>query len=220
MGERQAPSTSPVYLELGTKKVFACSVDWPGLCRAAKSEELALDALRNYELRYRLIAERAGYPFALGELTVVERTPGNATTDFGVPGAVPARDAVPVTAVEAARAAALMRAAWDELADYAAVAPAELRKGPRGGGRDRDAMLAHVVDAERAYARKIGVRHPPFNPTDRDSLAALRAEVLDVLGRPHDGAPLVDRGWPARYAARRIVWHVLDHLWEMQDRSS
>ena len=25
--------------------------------------------------------------------------------------------------------------------------------------------------------------------------------------------------WPARYAARRIAWHVLDHAWEIEDRS-
>ena len=31
--------------------------------------------------------------------------------------------------------------------------------------------------------------------------------------------PLVPKGWPPRYAARRIAWHVLDHAWEMEDRS-
>jgi hypothetical protein len=209
-----------VYLEVGPTKVFACSVDWPGLCRVAKTEEQALDALRNYEPRYRVIAERADYRFALGELSVVERVAGNATTDFGAPGAVPHLDAEPVSELKAAKTAALMRAAWDQLTETAAAAPAELRKGPRGGGRDRDKMLAHVIDVERVYARKIGIRHRPFDPADEEALAALRAELLDLLGRGQDGAPLVGRGWPARYAARRIVWHVLDHLWEMQDRSS
>ncbi len=27
------------------------------------------------------------------------------------------------------------------------------------------------------------------------------------------------RGWPLRYAARRIGWHGLDHLWEIEDKS-
>ena len=34
-----------VYLELGAKKVFACSVDFPGWCRSGKDEQLALEAL-------------------------------------------------------------------------------------------------------------------------------------------------------------------------------
>jgi hypothetical protein len=39
-----------------------------------------------------------------------------------------------------------------------------------------------------------------------------------VLSRPSDGGPLAEKGWPARYAARRIAWHALDHAWEMEDR--
>jgi hypothetical protein len=66
----------------------------------------------------------------------------------------------------------------------------------------------------------VGVRHRPFDLADPVPLAALHDELVEVLGRPSDGAPLVERGWPARYAVRRIVWHVLDHLWEMQDRAS
>lgn len=214
-----SPATSRVYLELGPKKVFACSVDWPGLCRVRRTEELALDALREYEPRYRPIAERAGLGFRLGEFAVVERANGDSTTDFGAPGAIPELDHAPVDAEEAARATALLRAAWAAFAEFAATSPAELRKGPRGGGRDRDKMVAHVIEAERAYARKVGVRHRPFGPTDPAPLAALRDELVDVLGRPSDGGPLAARGWPARYAVRRIVWHVLDHLWEMQDRA-
>lgn len=210
---------SRVYLELGPKKVFACSVDWPGLCRVRRSEEQALDALRDYEPRYRPIAERAGLAFELGELAVVERVKGGSTTDFGAPEAIPELDGAPVDAEEAGRGVALLRAAWAAFAEAAAEAPAELRKGPRGGGRDRDKMVAHVIEAERSYARKVGVRHRPFDLTDPVPLAALRDELVDVLGRPSDGAPLAARGWPARYAVRRIVWHVLDHLWEMRDRA-
>jgi hypothetical protein len=29
----------------------------------------------------------------------------------------------------------------------------------------------------------------------------------------------VPKGWPPRYAARRIAWHALDHAWEIEDRS-
>ena len=34
-----------------------------------------------------------------------------------------------------------------------------------------------------------------------------------------DGSVPVPKGWPHRYAARRIAWHVLDHAWEMEDRA-
>ncbi|WP_169982341.1 hypothetical protein [Microbispora sp. H10836] len=205
-----------VYFEIGAKKVFACSVDWPGWCRSAKTEEAALDALAEYAPRYRVIAERAGLDFAPGDPAVVERVKGDSTTDFGAISAVPDFDREPVDAPEAARTAALARAAWAVFAEVAAASPEELRKGPRGGGRDRDKMVAHVVEAERAYARKIGVRHKRF--TDEAGLAALRADITRVLSQPSDAFPPGGEGWPVRYAARRVIWHVADHIWEMEDR--
>jgi hypothetical protein len=209
---------SRVYLEIGPKKVFACSLDWPGWCRVRKGEEAALDALLEYAPRYRVIAERAGLEFRPGVPDVVERVPGGTTTDFGAPQAVPDADAEPVDEATAARHAALLRAAWEVFDEVAARSPAELRKGPRGGGRDRDKMVAHVVESERSYIRNIGVRVRPFPPGDAAALAAMRAQTLDVLSRPSGGgAP--EKGGPVRYAVRRIAWHVIDHLWEMEDRA-
>ncbi|MGV9327532.1 hypothetical protein [Streptosporangium sandarakinum] len=205
-----------VYLEIGPKRVFACATGWPGWCRIGRSEESALEALTDYAPRYRPVAERAGLVFEPGDPVVVERARGSAMTDFGAIEAIPELDGKPVEADEAARAAALVRAAWELFDEAAAASPEELRKGPRGGGRDRDKMVAHVIEAERSYARKIGVRHRPFR--DAAGLAALRADIVAVLAEPSQGGPVVPGGWPARYAARRIAWHVLDHLWEMEDR--
>ncbi|WP_182886103.1 hypothetical protein [Microbispora sp. H10885] len=205
-----------VYLEIGPKRVFACSADWPGWCRIGRTEEAAIGTLADYAPRYRVIAERAGLEFAPGDPEVVERVKGDRTTDFGAISAIPGLDREPVDAPEAARTVALARAAWEVLAEVAAASPEELRKGPRGGGRDRDKMVAHVREAERAYARKIGVRHKPFK--DAAGLTAMRDDIARVLSRPSDGGPLAEGGWPARYAARRIVWHVIDHIWEMEDR--
>ncbi|MFJ2032035.1 hypothetical protein [Streptosporangium sp. NPDC087985] len=205
-----------VYLEIGPKKVFACSVEWPGWCRIGKSEELALGALVDYAPRYRVITERAGLAFEPGDPVIVERAPGGVTTDFGAIEAIPELDGRPVAAAEAERAVALLRAAWELFDGAVAGSPEELRKGPRGGGRDRDKMAAHVAEAERAYARKIGVRHKPFR--DPSGLVAMRAEIAEVLATPSDGGSVVSGGWPVRYAARRIAWHVIDHLWEMEDR--
>ncbi|MEV6927728.1 hypothetical protein AB0M46_24950 [Dactylosporangium sp. NPDC051485] len=209
-----------IYLETGKKKVFAGSLDWPGWGRFGKSEEDAIEALISYGARYAPIATAAGYSFpAAPRLHVVERVPGTATTEFGAPDGRPAADNTPVTAAVAGRHTKLLRAAWAAFDAYGAVAPESLRKGPRGGGRDRDKMIGHVVETEAAYARKIGVKHRPPALDDHTAIEALRDDVIGVLGRTSDGGPLTDKGWTARYAARRFVWHVLDHLWEMEDRT-
>jgi hypothetical protein len=91
-------------------------------------------------------------------------------------------------------------------------APAQLRKGPHGAGCDRDDISDHVAASELAYARKLGIRLG-------SDLAASRAAIVEVLAAPSEGSPLAAKGWPPRYAARRIAWHVLDHAWEIEDKS-
>jgi hypothetical protein len=211
-----------VYLEIGKKRVFACALDWPGWCRSGRDEEQALEALRGHLPRYAPVADRAGLPLPddAGSFEVTERVPGTrGHTDFGAPGEIASSDSRPVEADEAARLAALLEAAWATLDGAAAAAPAELRKGPRGGGRDRDRMVEHVLGAEASYARKLGVRHRQPDLGDTDAIRALRAAIVEALRRPSDGSPPVEKGWPPRYAARRIAWHVLDHAWEMEDRA-
>jgi hypothetical protein len=219
-----------VYLELGSKRVFACALDWPGWCRSGRTEELALEALAAYADRYAVVARQAGIAFppaagarapqaVRGRLEVVERLPGSSKTDFGLPGEVAAADARRATAAQAERLAALVAASWAVFDRVRAGTPAELRKGPRGGGRDRDKMVDHVLGAEAAYARMLGVKHPQPAIDDQAAIDALREDLAVVLRVPSDGSPPVPKGWPPRYAARRIAWHVLDHAWEMQDRS-
>jgi len=210
----------PVYIESGAKKVFACAIDFPGWCRSGKDEEAALEALASYAPRYAEVAKRAkaAFPSKAVELEVVERVKGKGATDFGVPHEIPKADAEPLTARQAARQVELMRAAWAVLDKVAKAAPAELRKGPRGGGRDRDKMLGHVFGAEAGYARQLGIRHPEPELDDTRAIKALRDDLAEALRGASDGSPLRPKGWPPRYAFRRISWHVLDHAWEMQDR--
>lgn len=208
----------PVCLEIGSKKVFASALDWPGWSRAGRDEEAALEALASYQPRYAMVARRAGIALPAAPFTVRERLPGDASTDFGAPGQVAEAERSAITPAAAKRQAALVDAAWAVFDDVVAVTPQELRKGPRGGGRDRDKMVDHVLGAEVAYARKIGVRHKQPALGDTTAIAALRADLLVVLSTASNGAPVVDNGWPVRYVARRIAWHVLDHAWEMQDR--
>jgi hypothetical protein len=198
-----------VYLENGKTWTFACAVDWPGWCRRGKGEEAAVEALLDYAPRYRTVAGRGFVP---GDVEVVGRVRGNATTDFGAPGAGHGRwDKEPLTGSELRTHVDLLRASWRYFDAVVARAPAELRKGPRGGGRDRDAVVAHVQEAERAYGRRAGVRVPPRTPW-ADQREALTAALLD--------GPDETPKWPPRYSIRRIAWHVLDHAWEIEDRST
>jgi hypothetical protein len=210
-----------VYIESGAKKVFACAVDFPGWCRSGKDEASALEALAGYAPRYAEVAKRAKAAFASQEpeFEVVERIKGKGATDFGIPHEIPELDAEPLTARQAARQVELMEAAWALLDKVAKSTPSELRKGPRGGGRDRDKMLDHVFGAEAAYGRQIGVKHPQPELGDTRAVKALRKDIAEALRGASDGSPVREKGWPPRYALRRITWHVLDHVWEMQDRT-
>ncbi len=217
---RSAGSRSTgVVLEVSPRRTFASAVDWPGWCRSGRTPDEALRTLAAYAERYAVVARLARVRFsgaAGDELEVVDETPGNATTEFGAPGRPASTDARDLDRLAADRQVRLLQAAWWELDRLALSAPEQLRKGPRGGGRDRDKVVAHVVEAERSYARTIGVQHPPFHG-DRAALAACRAEIAHVLRVPRAGGP--DSGWSPRYFLRRAAWHVLDHVWEIEDKS-
>lgn len=217
-----------VLVEQGSKRVFATAVDWPGWCRSGRTEQDALAALAAYERRYGQVAAEAGLRLPdhaddPAAFTVVERVPGNATTDFGAPAVAGEVDSRACSADEAARAASLVAAAWGVLDLVAGGAPEQLRKGPRGGGRDRDQVVQHVLNAEAAYARKLGVKVGAPDLADRAAVEAMHADLLAVLGAPSDGVPTTGprggTGWAPRYAAHRIAWHVLDHAWEIEDKS-
>ena len=214
--------TSPplrVYLEEGRRRSFAIAVDWPGWARAGRTPEAALEALDAYLPRFAPVARRAGLepPSVDGGVDVIEHVPGTANTEFGALGDPPKADLAPLDPGEAQQLAALVAAAWAVFDDVARDAPAELRKGPRGGGRDRDKIIAHVINAEAAYIRKLGLRAPIAGREVPEPV--WREDVVAILRSARQGEPLVERGWPVRYAARRIAWHALDHAWEIEDRS-
>jgi hypothetical protein len=213
----------PVYLEIGEKRVFASALDWPGWTRSAKDEQRALEALAAYAPRYAAVTKAARIEFASGAKTsfkVVERVQGNATTDFGAPGLPASSDTKSLTPVEAERICALLRASWAVFDAAVSRAPAELRKGPRGGGRDRDKIADHVIDAESAYIPRLGLRLKTPMRDDKVAVQATRKAILDAI-RASAGAPQTgEKRWPPRYVARRMAWHLLDHAWEIEDRSA
>ena len=151
----------PVYLEIGKKRTFAGAVQWPGWCRSGRDESAALQALFEYGPRYGRVVSGAklGFraPLTLPTLVVRERLAGNAITDFGAPGLAPAADARAVDASEVRRLQALLRACWRAFdAATKAARGKELRKGPRGGGRDTEKIIRHVLGAEAAYLGQLG----------------------------------------------------------------
>jgi len=209
-----------IALESSPRKAFAEALEWPGWARAGKTDDLAIEALLAYAPRYEPVVRAAGLRLPGSfDVDVVERLDGSAGTEFGVPSHPTKADTRAVDAAEAKRLASIVEASWTTFDKVVAGAPAELRKGPRGGGRDRDTMACHVTGADWYYAREIGIKVKEPAWTDRPAIEALRAAVLEVLRQPSDGSPLAGRRWPARYAARRIAWHALDHAWEIEDRS-
>ncbi len=214
---------SSVYIETGKSRCFACSLDWPGLCRSGKSEEAALSALSDYVPRYAVVAAKADVEFPLTEgqpWTVVLHVPTRSGgADFGAPTTVLDDDAAPWPPAEVARTAALLAASWELLDEVAARAPQSLRKGPRGGGRDRDAITQHVAAAEQMFGRKVGLSLPVPHEGEPEVVAANRAAVLDWC-RSGGTSATGRANWPPRYASRRLIWHILDHVWEIEDRAN
>lgn len=223
------PPVIEVYLEVGAKRVFAGAIDWPGWCRRGRDEGGALDALAAYGPRYRKALARRGRGFSprgdASSFAVIERLRGDASTDFGVPGKAPTGDDRLLDGPELERQTGLLQACWaafDGAAERAV--GAELRKGPRGGGRELDAIVRHVLDAEEAYLRSLGGKAGREADVDA-AMALVRGAFLETLeaharGEPPPQSPRrTSKLWSPRYAVRRSAWHALDHAWEIEDRS-
>ena len=216
-----------VCLEVTPRMSFASALDWPGWCRAGRDEGTALEVLASYAERYAPLGAHAGVSFpSTVAFDVVERVPGGPSTAFAAPECrrpfpqiTAGAERAEVTPAAARRLVGLVTAAWVTFDEIAGASPAQLRKGPRGGGRDRDKLIDHVIGAETAYARKLGVKLKQPTIDDIAAIIELREAIAAVVGAPSDGSPAVPNGWTTRYAARRIAWHVLEHAWEMQDRA-
>jgi hypothetical protein len=205
-----------VYVETGKTKVFVSAYDWPGWARGAKSEELALEAMAEYAERYAPVVKRAGQSMPKPTFSIVDRITGGGGTDFGVPYERAPRDATRITAAKATRLTDLVEAAWALFDAGVARAPETLKKGPKGGGRDRDQVVQHVLNAEKAYAAKLGLKLAVPSYSSTAEVRSFRGSIAEVLRAAEAPAP---NKWPVRYGARRIAWHVLDHLWEIEDKS-
>ena len=173
--------------------MFASALDWPGWCRPGRSEQQALETLAAYAGRYAEVFRGAGLHFEIGsaEFDVVERAPGNVTTDVGAPAVVAAAETEPLDDAGGRRITSVVASLLAVSRPGRPPGTRLLRKGPQGGGRGRDEIVDHVAAAELSYARKLGIRLG-------SDLPATRVAIVEVLAAPSDGSPLDTKRWPAR----------------------
>jgi hypothetical protein len=210
-----------VTLEIGPKgkKVAAVAADWPGLQRGAKTAVAAIERLLLYVPRYAKVATLAGSEAAFAAISgvdVVEQYPGVGSTDFwGISFAFSGIDRQNLSSEALERELTLMQACWAFFDAVRLRVSAELQKGPRGGGRDRDRVVRHTFGAEQDLARKLGILTPQGAMLTDEGLHAHRDAYCQAIRSFHSQGKLA-RTWPLRYLVRHTAFHTLDHAWEME----
>ncbi|HEY8951471.1 MAG TPA: hypothetical protein VIP78_02795 [Candidatus Dormibacteraeota bacterium] len=206
------------------KRSVAFSLDWPGWSRGAKTAQVALETLESYRERYRPIAGLAGMARefdAAGPLEIVEDKVGTGSTDFwGISFSPSATEQGPMGDVEFERAITLLRASWAFFDDVAARVSAEMRKGPRGGGRDRDRIISHTIRTESEdFATRVGLRIPEGAALTPDGLRQHRETYVAAM-RSYNAGEIEKRmkSWTLPFLIRHSAFHTLDHAWEMEDK--
>jgi hypothetical protein len=213
-------------LEIGPKgkKVVAVAPDWPGLERGGKTQEDAVEMLRSYMPRYSRVAKLAGMDAefdTIKNFRMVEEYPGTPSTDFwGISFAFSSLDKQKMSSEELERELKLMQACWAFFDDVRKRVSAELQKGPRGGGRDRDRIVRHTLLNEHDWAKGVGVLTPPESLLTPKGLKTYRASYCDAIRDYHSQGKMAGSRakWPLRYLIRHSAFHTLDHAWEMEDK--
>jgi hypothetical protein len=206
------------------KRTVAIGLDWPGWSRGAKTAEVALETLESYRKRYRPVASLAGMSGefeAAGPLEVIEDKVGTGSTDFwGISFSPAAAEQEPMGEAELERKLTLLRACWSYFDGVVARVSPDMRKGVRGGGRDRDEIFRHVVRVESEdFARRVGLRIPEGGALTPDGLREYREAYVAAMHAYNAGevAPPM-RSWNLPFLIRHSAFHTLDHAWEMEDK--
>ena len=206
------------------KKSVAFSLDWPGWSRGAKSPELALETLASYRERYRPIPDLAGMARefdAAGPLEIVEDRVGTGSVDFwGISFSPSSTEQGPMGEAELDRAIALLQASWTFFDSVAARVSPEMRKGPRGGGRDRNRIIRHTIRTESEdFAKQVGLRIPEEGALTPEGLKQHRTTYVEAM-RAYNAGKIEKRmrSWTLPFLIRHSAFHMLDHAWEMEDK--
>ena len=205
------------------KRAVAFSIDWPGWNRGATSAEVALETLESYRDRYRPVADLArlaGEFDAAGPLEVVEERTGPGSTDFwGISFAPSSAEQEPMDEADLERKLTLLQACWTYFDGVAARVSPEMRKGPRGGGRDRDRIIRHVIRNESEdFAKQVGLRIPEEGALTPAGLRQHRQSFLEAMRAYNAGQMRRMRSWTLPFLIRHSAFHNLDHAWEMEDK--
>lgn len=213
-----------MMIELGPKdkKSVAYAIDWPGWSRGAKTPDRAIEVLEAYRDRYRPVAELAGFGAefaAAGSLSEIDRYTGTGSTDFwGISFAASPEEQAGMSEHQLERRLALLQAAWAYFDQVATRVSPELKKGPRGGGRDRDQIINHALGWERTgLAVNAGIEYPEGVLLDPDVRRQYRNEYVDALRNLHAKGQQA-RKWEVSHLIRHSAFHMLDHAWEMEDK--
>ncbi len=205
------------------KKAVAFAVDWPGWSRGAKTPELAVELLDTYRERYRpvaLTAQMTDEFDAGGPLVVVEDRIGVGSTDFwGISFSPSGFEREPMDDKELDRKIELLQACWGFFDALAARVSAEMRLGPRGGGRDRDQIIRHTIRTESEdFAKRLGLRIPEGGALTAMGLRAYREAYVATMRAYNTGDGKRMRSWNLPFLIRHSAFHTMDHAWEMEDK--
>jgi len=205
------------------KKSVAFALDWPGWSRGAKTAGAALETLEAYRARYRPVAKLAGMGAefdASGPLEIFEDRVGTGSTDFWAISFSPSdSEQGPMADAEIDRKIRLLRACWAFFDGVAARVSAEMSKGPRGGGRDRDLIIRHTIRVESEdFAKRVGLRIPEGGALSPEGLVAYREAYVEAMHAYNRGEGKRMQSWTLPFLIRHSAFHTMDHAWEMEDK--
>jgi len=180
--------------------------------------------LESYRERYRPIADLAGLEREFdtaGPLEIIEEKVGTGSTDFwGISFSPSATEQGPMGEAEFERAITILQACWAFFDGVAARVSPEMRKGPRGGGRDRDRIIRHTIRTESEdFAKQVGLRIPEEAALTPGGLRSHRETYVAAM-RAYNAGEVKRRmrSWTLPFLIRHSAYHTLDHAWEMEDK--
>jgi hypothetical protein len=206
------------------KRAVAFAVDWHGWSRGAKTSDVAVETLESYRERYRPIADLAGMAREFdhaGLIEIVEEKVGTGSVDFwGISFSPASMERDPLDEAELERGITLLRACWAFFDNVAARVSPEMRKGPRGGGRERDEIIRHVFRVESLdFAKQVGLQMEDGPTLAGEALAQYREDFVAGI-RVYNAGQFTRRmrSWTLPFLIRHSAFHTLDHAWEMEDK--
>ncbi len=206
------------------KRAVAFALDWPGWSRGAKTSDVAVETLESYRERYRPVAELAGMEAefdAAGPLEIVEEKVGTPSVDFWAISFSPSSTELdPMDEAQLERGITLLSACWEFFDGVANRVSPEMRKGPRGGGRERDEIIRHVFRVESLdFAKQVGQQMTDGPTLTGEELRRYRADYVTGI-RAYNAGQIEKRMRKTTlpFLIRHSAFHTLDHAWEMEDK--